>query len=96
MLQRKSAARSKPTPSARKAALPLRTESSPSENCASGWFGTGRRAFNPASVLPDNRPAHLSQILRQFFLFPTEAYAQTLIFGPTDSYKSFVHDKTEL
>ena len=64
---------------------------------AGGSFGTGRRAFNPASVLPDNRPAHLPQILRQFFLFhPTEAYAQTLIFGPTDSYKSFVHDKTEL
>ena len=32
-------------------ALPLRTESSPSENCASGRFGTRRRgAFNPAGV----------------------------------------------
>lgn len=38
----------------------------------------------------------ICRILRQFYLFPTEAYAQTLIFGPTDSYKSFVHDKTEL
>jgi hypothetical protein len=38
MLQRKSAARSKPTLSARKAALPLLIESSLSGNCASGRF----------------------------------------------------------
>ena len=41
--------------SARKAALPLQIESSLSENWASGWYGRGRRAFNPASVLPDKR-----------------------------------------
>jgi hypothetical protein len=34
--------------------------------------------------------------LRQFFLCPTEAHAQTLIFGPTDLYRSFVyHDRTD-
>ena len=58
-------------------------ERSPSESCASGLFGTGRRgAFNPEGILPDNRPAHLPQILRQVFLCPTEPYAQTLMFGP--------------
>jgi hypothetical protein len=38
------------------------------------------------AFLPDNLPAHLPQILRRFLLCPTEAYARTLIFGPTDSY----------
>ena len=47
--------------------------------CAWLVFGRGRRAFNPASVLPDNRPAHVLQTPRQFFLCQTEAYAQ--IFG---------------
>jgi hypothetical protein len=46
-----------------------------------------KTSFHPASVLTDNRPAHPQQIHCQFFLCPTEAYAQTLI---------FVHDWNEL
>jgi hypothetical protein len=53
---------------------------------ASGWLEKGKTSFQPASVLPDNRPALSAAIPCQFFLCPKEAYAQTLI---------FVHDGSE-
>ena len=50
-------------------------------------LGAGRRAFNFASVLPDNRPAHLPRFLASSSCVQ---HAQILILGLTDSIDRFL------
>ena len=83
--------------SALKASIPLRIEKL-AERKLVEWprvGSKGKTSFEAVSVLPDIRPAHLPQIPRQSFLCPTEASAQTLISGPTDSC-FVVHIRSEL